>query len=102
MGDFAQVATIDELPPGKGRTFTVGERSIALFNVDGTVYAIDDACKHAGASLGSGELSGKTVRCRAHGWKYDVTTGFVNGIEGFGVPAHAVKIVDGNILVAVA
>jgi len=43
----------------------------------------------------------RTVRCRAHGWTYDVTTGYANGIEGFGVPTYPVQIVDGRILVAV-
>lgn len=102
MADFISVTTLDRLPPGTGTTVTVGDTSVALFNVDGTVYAINDRCKHAGSSLGSGELSGKTVRCRAHGWRYDVTSGFANGIEGFGVACYPVKVVDGNILVAVS
>ena len=100
MADFIQAATLDQLPRGRGTTVTIGDTSVALFNVDGTVYAINDTCKHAGSSLGSGELNGKMVRCRAHGWKYDVTTGYANGIDGFGVPTYAVKVVDGNIMVA--
>jgi nitrite reductase/ring-hydroxylating ferredoxin subunit len=102
MADFMQVATIDQVPPGTGRTVTVADNNIALFNVDGTVYALRDACAHAGASLGSGVCNGKIVRCRAHGWKYDVTTGFANGIDGFGVPTYPVQVVDGKILVAAA
>jgi nitrite reductase/ring-hydroxylating ferredoxin subunit len=101
MPDFVSVAALDQLPSGTGTTVTVGDTSVALFNVDGTVYALNDSCKHAGSSLGSGELAGKTVRCRAHGWKYDVTTGFVNGIDGFGVATYAVKVVDGYVMVAV-
>ena len=101
MADFIQAATLDQLPIGTGRTVTVGDTSVALFNVGGTVYALNDTCKHAGSSLGSGELNGKTVRCRAHGWKYDVKTGFANGIDGFGVACYAVKVVDGNVMVAV-
>ena len=101
MADFTQVATLDQLPSGTGSTVMVGDTSVALFNVGGTVYAINDACKHAGSSLGSGELNGKVVRCRAHGWKYDVTTGYANGIDGFGVATYPVKVVNGNILVAV-
>lgn len=101
MTDFIQVSSLEQLPPGKGTTVTVGDTGIALFNVDGTVYALNDTCKHAGASLGSGEICGKAVRCRAHGWKYNLATGFANGIDGFGVATYPVKIVDGNILVAV-
>jgi nitrite reductase/ring-hydroxylating ferredoxin subunit len=101
MAEFKQVATLDQLPPGSAKTVSVDDNEVALFNVDGTVYALRDACAHAGASLGSGECHGKTVRCRAHGWKYDVTTGYANGIEGYGVPTYPVQIVDGRILVAV-
>lgn len=101
MADFIQAAVLDQLPSGTGTTVFIGDTSVALFNVDGTVYAVNDTCKHAGSSLGSGELTGKVVRCRAHGWKYDLTTGFANGIDGFGVACYQVKIVDGNILVAV-
>lgn len=101
MAEFVQAATLDRVAVGTGITVTVGDTDIALFNVGGTVYAINGTCKHAGAALGSGELTGKVVRCRAHGWKYDVTTGFANGIEGFGVACYPVKVVDGNVLVAV-
>jgi nitrite reductase/ring-hydroxylating ferredoxin subunit len=101
MADFVKVATLEQLPPGTCTTVSVADAQVALFNVNGTVCALRDSCAHAGASLGSGEFSGKVVRCRAHGWKYDVTTGFANGIEGFGVPVYAVKIVDGEIRVAV-
>ena len=92
---------LDQLPAGASTTVTIGDTSVALFNVAGTVYAINDTCKHAGSSLGSGELNGKVVRCRAHGWKYDVTTGFANGIEGFGVTTYPAKVVDGSIMVAI-
>jgi 3-phenylpropionate/trans-cinnamate dioxygenase ferredoxin subunit len=89
------------LQPGTGTTAAVGDVDVALFNVGGEVYAINDRCAHAGQSLGFGQLTGKVVRCRAHGWKYDVSTGFANGIEGLGVATYAVKVVDGDILVAI-
>jgi 3-phenylpropionate/trans-cinnamate dioxygenase ferredoxin subunit len=81
-------------------TVTVGGMDVALFNVDGTVFAMDDTCLHAGASLGTGELQGKIVRCRAHGWQYDVTTGHTMNVPDFGVASYPVKVVDGTILVA--
>ncbi|MBS0319054.1 MAG: Rieske 2Fe-2S domain-containing protein [Proteobacteria bacterium] len=101
MAEFIKVASLDEVQPGTGTTVSAGDVDIALFNVGGTVYAINDRCAHAGQSLGFGELTGKVVRCRAHGWKYDVTTGFANGIQGFGVACYPVKVVDNDILVAV-
>ena len=101
MAVFVGVTWLEQLPPGQAMTVTIGDIKIALFNVDGTVHAIDDPCLHAGSSLGAGVLDGKVVRCRGHGWKYDVTTGCVLGVPGLGVTAHAVKVVDGRIMVAV-
>lgn len=101
MSDYIKATTLDKLQPGTGTTVTVGDVDVALFNVGGNVYAINDRCAHAGQSLGFGQLTGKVVRCRAHGWKYDVTTGFANGIDGFGVACYPVKVVDGDVLVAV-
>jgi nitrite reductase/ring-hydroxylating ferredoxin subunit len=100
MAAFVGVGWLEQLPPGRAMTVTVGDINIALFNVDGTVHAIDDACLHAGASLGAGVLDGKVVRCRGHGWKYDVTTGQVLDVPGLGVTSRAVKVVDGRIMVA--
>ena len=100
MADFREVAKLDQLAPGQGRTVTVRGMDVALFNVDGTVFAMDDACLHAGVSLGTGELRGKIVRCRAHGWRYDVTTGNTVDVEDCKVTCYPVKVVDGTILVA--
>jgi nitrite reductase/ring-hydroxylating ferredoxin subunit len=62
MTDFVEVAKLDQLAPGQGMTVTVRGVPVALFNVDGTVYAIDDTCLHAGVSLETGELRGHIVR----------------------------------------
>jgi nitrite reductase/ring-hydroxylating ferredoxin subunit len=48
MADFVEAATLDQLAPGHGMTVTVRGVPVALFNVDGTVYAINDTCRHAG------------------------------------------------------
>jgi len=98
---FVGVAWLEALPPGRAMTVAIGDMAIALFNVDDTIYAIDDACLHAGASLGSGQLDGKIVRCGGHGWKYDVTTGCVVGVPELRVATREVKVVDGRIMVAI-
>ena len=73
---------------------------IAVFNVDGRFYAIDDTCLHAAASLGGGALNGKIVTCPAHGLRYDVTTGHVT-TGGLSVASYPVRVEDGKVLVAV-
>lgn len=100
MSEFVEAARADQVPPGTGATVKVAGKEIAIFNVDGNVYAIGDSCTHAGASLGAGKLNGKIVTCRAHGLRYDVTTGQVT-TGGFGVASYPAKVVDGKILIAV-
>jgi nitrite reductase/ring-hydroxylating ferredoxin subunit len=101
VADFREVAKLDQLAPGQGMTVTVRGVDVALFNVDGSVFAMEDACLHAGVSLGTGELRGKIVRCRAHGWRYDVTTGNTVDVPDCAVVCYPVQVVDGTILVAV-
>ena len=100
MSEFVEAARVDQIPPGTGATVKVAGKEIAIFNVDGDVYAIGDSCSHAGASLGAGKLNGKFVTCRAHGLRYDVTTGQVT-TGGFGVASYPAKLTDGKILIAV-
>ena len=77
MGTFVRIAKSDDIQPGQGRMFEVAGKRIALFNVDGGFYAIDDTCTHRGGPLSEGEISGKEVTCPWHGAVFDVTTGQV-------------------------
>jgi nitrite reductase (NADH) small subunit len=70
-----KVAMKDELPDGEGRVVEAGGKTLAVFNVGGTYYAIDNTCTHRGGPLGEGELSGTVVTCPWHGWRWDVATG---------------------------
>jgi nitrite reductase/ring-hydroxylating ferredoxin subunit len=101
MSEFVEVAQLDQMPPGRSSLGQVGDKRIALFNFDGQIYAIDDACAHAGQSLAQGKFAGKVVTCRAHGWRYDVTTGQVTTVPDFGVASYRVQVLDGKIMVAV-
>ena len=101
MAEFVEVMRLEELPPGKGTTVTVGGKDVALFNVDGTIYAMEDSCLHQGLSLGTSKLEGKVVNCRGHGWRYDVTTGCTLHVKDYGVATYPVKLVEGKIMVSV-
>ena len=72
---FVDVAEVASLQPGKGRTVEVRGRRFALFNIEGTFHAIEDACPHRGGPLGVGWLEGCKVHCPLHGWGFDVRTG---------------------------
>jgi len=66
---------MSEIPAGAAKEVTVGDRVIAVFNVDGTLHALDGICPHAGGPLAKGEVAGSIVTCPWHGWQFDVTTG---------------------------
>ena len=100
MADFVEAARLDEVPAGTAKTVTIAGKAVALFNVGGQVYAIDDTCPHAGSSLGNGKLDGRIVTCRSHGMRIDVVTGCFPASEGFAVASYQVMVLAGMILVA--
>ena len=75
MSRWVRLDGADAVPQGTGWSFETEEGAIAVFNVDGDLYAIDDSCPHMGSSLGMGRLDGCIVTCRGHGLTFDVTTG---------------------------
>ena len=79
MGTFHKVAETKSLPSGEGMAVEVGGHNIALFNVDGTFYAVGGNCTHRGGPLSEGSLAGTTVTCPWHGANFDLTTGNVTG-----------------------
>ena len=64
-----------EIAEGSGKKFEIEGNRIAVFNVAGKFFAIDDTCKHKRGTLARGTLTGHTVSCPQHGWKLAVTTG---------------------------
>ncbi len=70
-----KVADVGDVPPGEVRVVDAGGRMLALCNVDGSFYAIDNVCLHRGGPLGEGDLDGPVLTCPWHAWRWDVTTG---------------------------
>ena len=79
MADFVKAATTTEIEPGQARLVEVKGKQIALFNVDGQFFALDNTCTHRSGPLTEGEVSGNEVTCPWHGAKFDVRTGEVMG-----------------------
>jgi nitrite reductase (NADH) small subunit len=75
MAEQVRVAGAGELAPGEGRVVEAGGRAIAVFNVDGQYYAVDNTCPHRGGPLAEGDLEGAVVSCPWHAWRWDVRTG---------------------------
>lgn len=101
MTEFKKVADTSEVPAGQAKTVEVDGKRIAIFNVEGQFYAIDDTCAHQGGPLGEGELDGTIVTCPWHAWMYDVTTGENTDDPECSVVKYEVRVDGTSVFVAV-
>jgi nitrite reductase/ring-hydroxylating ferredoxin subunit len=100
MDGFFRVGAAADLAPGQCREVQAGGKDVALFNIEGTFYALSNRCSHRGGPLGQGFLDGCMVTCPWHDWTYDVRSGAHSaGIAGFAVPRYEVRIADGDVWV---
>ena len=97
MAGFVTVATIDELKPGdEPIVVEIGRRWVAVFNVDGEYYAIEDLCTHDDGPLAEGELHGYVIECPRHGATFDLQTGKALTAPAYvSVPTYEVRV-NGN------
>jgi 3-phenylpropionate/trans-cinnamate dioxygenase ferredoxin subunit len=102
MERWLDIGAADECPPGTRRLVWRDGREVALFNVDGCLYALEDRCPHAGASLAMGRLDGTRVTCRAHGLSFDLGTGCMRGDDGLRARTYSVRVREGRIEVDLA
>jgi len=100
MAVFVKVCQTADVKPGSGKSIELNDKAVAVFNVDGKFYAINDTCKHRGGPLGQGELEGKTVVCPWHGWRYDVTTGANELVPEQPTEKYEVKVEGDDLFVA--
>lgn len=100
MAEFVKVAETAELPPGGKKLADIDGRAVALFNVGGRFYAIDDVCTHDGGPLAEGELKGFEITCPRHGARFDVRTGAALCMPAFEpVATHEIKVQGRDLLV---
>ena len=100
MSEFVSVAITADIPPGTGRTVDVKGIWIALYNVNGTFYAVDNTCPHAGGPLGEGKLAEGIVECPWHGWRFNIRTGEWVGNNAITVACCPVRIEGDQVQIA--
>ena len=101
---FIEIEGAQNLQPGESRCYDIeGFRPIALYNVSGTLFALDNTCPHAGGPLGEGNLDGEVISCPWHGWKFNVRTGdcLKNPVEDWRVANYPVVMKDNRIRLAI-
>ena len=99
MSKRITVAKLADLPPGECLPAKAGKITVALCNLGGTVYALDNTCPHAGGPLGEGFLDGDCVECPWHGWRYNVKTGVRPENPEIKVDCYPVRIEGDSIVV---
>ena len=95
MGEFVKVASASEIAPGQARLVNIKGKEIALFNIEGSFFALDNACTHEEGPLAEGDIEGHEVTCPWHGAPRGVQTNFdqpANGLWpcrfGFGLTRY--------------
>ena len=97
---FLRLASESELPPaGEAKEFEIGDKTICVANVNGTISAMDNVCLHMGGPLGQGLVEGNKVVCPWHGWRWDPTTGQAGHNPNARVAVYSIKIENGEVLV---
>ena len=100
MSNLVKVCSSSDLKPGENRVVNVDGADVALFNVDGEFFAINNTCLHRGGPLGEGFLEGDVVTCPWHGWRYNVKTGNNITIPTAHVANYKVKVESDDVLVS--
>lgn len=101
MSEFVTVAKVGTIPEGRGDTFTVDGRLVAVFNTGAGYHAIDDLCPHMGASLGAGQVHDDIVTCPWHAWRFNVCSGVWCDNPKVKIDRFEVRVVGDEIQVRV-
>jgi nitrite reductase/ring-hydroxylating ferredoxin subunit len=96
---FLRTAKKEEVPAGTIREFQLDGKTVAVANVGGKLFAINNVCLHRGGPLGQGELDGQVVTCPWHGWRYDVTNGKLVTNPAVGVETYPIEVRGDDIFI---
>lgn len=100
MADWIDVVAVDEFAPGTSRTVEVDGAWVAVFNLGGEFYAIEDVCTHDGGDLATGEIDGDVIVCPRHGARFAIKTGEVLSPPAYeDLPTFPVRVEGGKVQV---
>lgn len=99
--EFIKVATQSEIAPGTSKCVEANGKAIALFNVNGNFYALDDTCPHRGGPLSEGFVEDGVVTCPWHGWQFQLATGDCLTDPSTAQNKYEVKIEGNDVLINV-
>jgi 3-phenylpropionate/trans-cinnamate dioxygenase ferredoxin subunit len=98
---WLRVGAAADIALGDYATVEVDGTFVAVFNIDGEFFAIDDVCTHDGGGLAGGEIDDHQVICPRHGSRFCLRTGKALTPPAYEpVRTHATRVVDGIVEVA--
>ena len=98
--EFVPVAKVADLAPGQMKWVAIEGNRLVLANVEGSFFALRDACGHRNAPLSRGKLQGYLIECPLHFAEFDVRTGeLINGPVSTAVPVYEVRVEGGTVYV---
>jgi nitrite reductase (NADH) small subunit len=100
--NWTRITRIENIPPREGRPVKIGDVELAIFNLNDRFVTIENQCPHKGGPLCDGIVSGTTVVCPLHGWRFDLDSGLaVRASLPACVTTFPTRVEDGIILVDV-
>ncbi len=101
-GRTITVGRVEDVPSGRAATVELDDGTeLALYNVGGSFYALENFCPHRGAPLVDGRVCGAVVECDWHNWRFDLKTGTCLNSPGSDIETYPVLIEDGMIKISV-
>ena len=93
-----KLADTKDIPLGKSIiVLSPKGQEIAIFNIDGEFYALENLCPHQGGPLGEGDIEDSCVTCPWHGWQFDIATGECINVPGESTAKIDIKIAEDAI-----
>lgn len=100
---WTDAASVDEVPAEDVIGMIVGGRDVALYSVEGEIYATDNLCTHGDARLCEGFLLGHEIECPRHQGRFDVRNGAPTCAPVTeAIRSYPVKIEGGRVFVSLA
>src|SRR5687768_14305192 len=96
---FIEILNTSDVPLGRAKACSVGERTIAVYHTADGYFATDNTCPHRGGPLAEGDLIGNEITCPWHLWGFDVATGLCAGNSEIAVTTHELRVDGDRILV---
>ena len=100
MSEFIKVAELPDIQDGRAKKVVIKGQELALYNVEGKVFATTNICPHQGGPLDEGELDGNTIVCPWHGWMFDICTGQLAMNPSIKTRTYQVKVENNDVLVS--